>query len=290
MPASVVYDCMDDLASFAFGRRGGRAAERERLLLDRAELVFAGGPTLYERRRAWGSKVLLMPSGVEEAHFAKALRCAPHSLVRALTPPIAGYIGVIDERLDYAIVDALGSKMHVVMVGPFAKIDLNVLPYRSTVHYTGGMAYAELPTLLAGFDVAIMPFALTKATVSCISPTKTPEYLAAGLPVVSTTIADVETLYGEVDAFRRHAGRVLIAACRAALTLPIGRPERAGERLPEGCGWDRPWVERMWNSVVTLHEASSLEKAMRGRPFASSRGMRASDREPLAGWRGIILR
>ena len=232
--APLVYDCMDELAAFRFAPP--RMREREAELLARAGLVFTGGRSLYQRRRALGEKVRLYPSGVEFEHFAGARTLEPHPLYRGLLKPVYGYFGVIDERIDYAILEALAvSGASIVMVGPFAKIDPATLPYKASIHYTGQVAYSELPGHLAGFDVAIMPFARNEAT-AFISPTKTPEYLAGGKPVVSTSIADVVAGYGEVVRFADDPAS--FAATCAAACRPD--PERIGRgiALSKAAGWD----------------------------------------------------
>src|SRR5690606_28943889 len=101
-----------------------------------------------------------------------------------------GYAGVIDERIDLVLLDQVARARpdyQFVMLGPIAKIDPATLPQRGNIHYLGSKKYADLPRYLAGWDVAMMPFALNDAT-RFISPTKTPEYLAAGRRVVSTAI------------------------------------------------------------------------------------------------------
>lgn len=241
--ASVVYDCMDELSAFAFAPP--ELAERERELVARAALVFCGGPSLYEARRGLGAKARFAPSGVEFEHFARSV--PPHPLHANLPKPVFGYAGVIDERIDAGALEALAREdAQVVLVGPFAKIDPASLPRRPNVHFTGRMAYADLPALLAGFDVAIMPFARNAAT-RFISPTKTPEYLAAGLPVVSTPVADVATRYGAFvtiaegpDAFAR--------ACVAAAANPDPERRARGVERARAEGWDA-LVTRMWNDV-----------------------------------------
>jgi UDP-galactopyranose mutase len=90
---------------------------------------------------------------------------------------------------------ALRPDWHIVVLGPVAKIDPATLPRATNIHYLGQKSYAELPRYVAGWDVAILPFARNEST-RYISPTKTPEYLAAGRPVVSTSIADVVEPYG----------------------------------------------------------------------------------------------
>lgn len=232
--APLVYDCMDELAAFRFAPPQMR--EREAELLARAGLVFTGGRSLFERRRALGPKVRLYPSGVEFEHFARARSIVPHPLYHRLVTPIYGYFGVIDERIDYAILTALAaSGASIVMVGPFAKIDPATLPRAVSIHYTGQVPYAELPAHLAGFDVAIMPFARNEAT-AFISPTKTPEYLAGGKPVVSTSIADVVAGYGEVVRFANDPAS-FVATCEAACRPDPQRIAR-GIALSQAAGWD----------------------------------------------------
>ncbi len=232
--APLVYDCMDELAAFRFAPPQMR--EREAELLARADLVFTGGRSLFERRRALGEKVKLYPSGVEFEHFARARALEPHPLYRRLVRPVYGYFGVIDERIDYEILTALAeSGASIVMVGPFAKIDPATLPRKTSLHFTGQISYSELPRHLAGFDVAIMPFARNEAT-AFISPTKTPEYLAGGKPVVSTSIADVVAGYGEVVRFADDAAS-FAGACAAACRPD---PQRIGRgiALARAAGWD----------------------------------------------------
>jgi len=238
--ASVVYDCMDELAAFDFAPAGMR--ERERRLLERATLVFCGGPSLYAARRELGPKVRLFASGVEFEHFNEPV--APHPLFAALLGPVFGYAGVIDERIDVPSLEALAARdCDVVLVGPLAKLDPASLPRRTNVHFTGRMPYAELPALLAGMDGAIMPFAANAAT-RYISPTKTPEYLAARKPVVSTPIADVIANYGDVVTVAA-AGEAFAAACAATAARPEPARIERGLALARLAAWDEI-VARMW--------------------------------------------
>jgi UDP-galactopyranose mutase len=242
--APVVYDCMDDLAAFAFAPPAMR--ERERALLARADLIFAGGGSLYEKRRALGAKVRRYPSGVEFEHFAAARSLPPHPLFANLPHPICGYAGAIDERIDFEAVEALADlDAQVALIGPVVKIDPRTLPRRTNVHFTGQLPYADLPALLAGIDVALMPFALNEATAS-ISPTKTPEYLAAGKPVVSTPIADVVADYGDVVTIAADPA-AFARACLAAAAPDPARTERGSERA-RNAGWDA-LVTRMWKDI-----------------------------------------
>ncbi|MCP9237618.1 glycosyltransferase [Lewinella sp. JB7] len=195
----VVYDCMDELSLF----RGApaRLIEQERALLDRADVVFTGGRSLYEAKAELHDEVHCFPSSVDQDHFARALQGLPVPPdIAALPRPIVGYFGVIDERIDLPLLDGTAERLpdvQFVMIGPLAKISPDDLPRRPNIHYLGMRDYQELPNYLQCFDVAMMPFALNDAT-KFISPTKTLEYMAAGRPVISTAIRDVVREYADV--------------------------------------------------------------------------------------------
>lgn len=202
-PRAVVYDCMDELSLF----RGAPPAllERESRLLQRADLVFTGGQSLYEAKRDRHPEVHAFPSSIDMQHFGRARRIAVEPSGQASIPrPRLGYFGVIDERIDIDLIAAVADARpdwQIVMLGPVVKIDPDSLPRRSNIHYLGMKHYDDLPTYLAGWDVALMPFARNEST-RFISPTKTPEYLAGGKPVVSTPIRDVIRPYGEMGLVR----------------------------------------------------------------------------------------
>jgi UDP-galactopyranose mutase len=235
--APLVYDCMDDLASFAFAPPAMRARERE--LLERAGVVFAGGRSLFEARRERARAVMLFPSGVDIAHFAAAQRIEPHPLFARLPGPVFGYFGVIDERIDVDVLHELAAHdCQLVLVGPVVKIDPAVLPRAPNVHFTGQVDYADLPAYLAGFDVALLPFALNEATRN-ISPTKTPEYAAGGKPIVGTPVPDVVADWSDVVRIAQTPAE-FSAACFAAL---VPDPER----IELGIARAR---ERSWDALV----------------------------------------
>jgi UDP-galactopyranose mutase len=198
----VVYDCMDELS--AFNNAPPSLIFNEKQLLARADLVFTGGRALYEAKRNKHPHVHCFPSGIDAEHFGRA-RSHRHGLAcmddfaRIPAGARIGFSGVIDERLDIGMLDALAEarpQFQFVMVGPVVKIDPASLPQRENIHYLGMRQYRDLPAVMAEWDVAIMPFAHNSAT-RYISPTKTPEYLAAGLPVVSTGVLDVVRQYGD---------------------------------------------------------------------------------------------
>jgi UDP-galactopyranose mutase len=251
--APLVFDCMDDLASFDFAPAGMR--ERERALLARADLIFAGGRSLYEKRQKAGERLKLYPSGVEFELFAKTAALEMHPLVAALDRPVFGYVGVIDERLDLAVVRELARReCQIVFLGPVSKIDPAVLPRAPNVNFTGPVPYLELPSFLAGFDVALLPFARNAATAN-ISPTKTPEYLAAGLPVVTTPIADVVRDWGDVVQVAQTPGE-FADACFAALTPDRARRERGRERA-KMVTWDAI-ADAMWRDLELVLPARQI--------------------------------
>jgi UDP-galactopyranose mutase len=99
------------------------------------------------------------------------------------------------------------------------KIAAEDLPKRGNIHYLGGKTYQQLPAYLSGWDVALMPFAMNEST-EFISPTKTPEYLAGGKPVVSTPIRDVVRHYGHLEGVQiADDAESFVAACEKALEL-----------------------------------------------------------------------
>ncbi|MBC8139847.1 MAG: glycosyltransferase, partial [Armatimonadetes bacterium] len=217
-PVAVVYDCMDELANFKNAPPHLKAQEAE--LMNAADVVFTGGPSMYAARKDKYPNVHLFNSGVDVAHFRRALLAqtlVPEGMADLPTPRFL-YYGVIDERMGWdnlaAVCDA-HPEWSVLMVGPLAKITEEDLLRRPNLHYTGQRTYDELPGYLKGCDVALVPFALSDAT-KYLSPTKTLEYFAARRPVVSTLIADIVEYYS--DAARiAHTPDEFVWACEAAL-------------------------------------------------------------------------
>ncbi|MGI4756077.1 MAG: glycosyltransferase [Janthinobacterium lividum] len=198
VPDAVVYDCMDELSAFQ-----GAPPElilREQKLFAKADLVFAGGASLYESKRGQHGNVHLFPSSIDRRHFGAARKSMVDPADQAGIPePRIGFFGVLDERLDRDLLGAIAKMRpdwHFVVIGPVVKIRQEDLPHADNLHYLGSKQYTELPSYLANWTVAMLPFA-RNASTRFISPTKTPEYLAAGKPVVSTTIRDVVRPYGE---------------------------------------------------------------------------------------------
>src|SRR5215208_179223 len=220
-PIVTVYDCMDELSLFAMAPPTLRAQEAE--LFQRADLVFTGGQSLYEAKRQQHPSVHLFPSSVDTAHFSRAREALVEPPDQATLPrPRLGYFGVVDERMDLELLAGAAEarpSWQWVIVGPVVKVDPADLPRRENIHYLGLKTYQELPAYLAGWEVALLPFARNDST-RFISPTKTPEYLAAGKPVVSTPITDVVRHYGRTKGVQIAASAPeFVAAIDTALRL-----------------------------------------------------------------------
>jgi protoporphyrinogen oxidase len=264
---------MDELSQF----RGAPAALPilERALLARADLVFTGGPSLYRSKKSRHPSVHCFPSSVDAEHFAQA--DVPQSPeVRARAPKL-GFFGVIDERIDLSLIDALARARpdwRLEIVGPVVKISPDSLPRHPNIEYAGQRKYEELPGFVAQWDVCLLPFALNEAT-RFISPTKTLEYMAAGKPIVSTPIADVVECFGEVVRIADRA-QAFIDACDACLAeTPAERDRRRelGAQTLAQTSWDatasamRDLVHATWQEQPSAKEPLALPRQVRAREY-----------------------
>jgi UDP-galactopyranose mutase len=273
-PLAIVYDCMDELSAF----RGAppELVEREEHLMARADLVFTGGHSLYEAKRSRHNAAYPFPSSVDASHFGKAHTFTSEMPDQSnIAHPRIGFAGVIDERLD---IDLLGQiadlrpEWQFVMVGPVVKISEEDLPRRENIHYLGMKSYDELPGYLAGWDVAMMPFALNEST-KYISPTKTPEYLSAGLPVVSTPITDVVRPYGEEGLVHiASTAEEFVSGIEAAMNEDADlRNERVAEFLKEN-SWDNTFraMSGLISKVINGRAAAAAAAQTQSSKFAGT--------------------
>ncbi len=274
-PKAVVYDCMDELSAFKFAPP--ELVNRERQLMGRADVVFTGGQSLFEAKRHQHHNIHAMPSSVDTKHFAQARGELPEPADLAnLKHPRVGFIGVVDERMDLELLGGVAAALpdvEFVIVGPVVKIDPATLPQHDNLHYLGGKQYADLPQYLAHWDVAMMPFALNDST-RFISPTKTPEYLSAGKPVVSTPIRDVVFPYGERDlVLIADDVESFAAAVRQLLTEDQTERLERSDRFVGAMSWDLNW--RKMDSLIS---SAILERNRDALPTASlpSRSVPAS--------------
>jgi UDP-galactopyranose mutase len=270
-----VYDCMDELSHFDGAPKNLVAREEE--LFRIADIVFTGGRSLYEAKRDRHRNVFAFPSSVDFAHFEQARMPLPDPPDQATLPrPRVGFFGVIDERIDSRLIDALATKrpdVHLVFIGPVVKIDPRTLPQRPNIHWLGQKQYTELPSYISGWDAAFMPFARNDAT-KFISPTKTLEYLAAGRQVVATSIRDVVRPYGDENLVRIADEPLAFAAAIDAVLAERGTPAAAAHRRAADAtlartSWDRTWL-RMYTLVHDALVRRGLAIEEEGGPCSTS--------------------
>lgn len=263
-PSLIVYDCMDELS--AFKNPPKQLLQRESALLGMADVVFTGGPSLYEAKRRRHHNTFCFSSSVDAAHFGQALDRSVTAPQQAHLPrPRLGFYGVIDERFDIDLLHAIADarpEWQLVMVGPVVKIDQADLPRNPNIHYTGQASYDELPLYLAGWDVCLMPFAMNEST-KFISPTKVLEYMAAELPIVSTPVNDVKVPYGHVVAIADSA-EAFIAACDAALAMTpeqTARMVQIERDIVANTSWDRT-ASAMGDILRSTRRADSTDSTV----------------------------
>jgi glycosyltransferase involved in cell wall biosynthesis len=262
-PSVCIYDNMDELSAFHNAPPQLIALESE--LLARAGVVFTGGQSLYEAKRHRHRNIHAFPSSIDLNHFAKARGAGIREPVdqAGIAHPRIGFFGVIDERMDLGLLADMATlrpAWQFAMIGPVAKIDPRVLPHAPNIHWLGPKPYADLPAYLSGWDAGIMPFALNEST-RFISPTKTPEFLAAGVPVVSTPIADVIRPYGEKGLIEIAAGPdEFVAAIEHSLGAADAAWRGNVHQHLAANSWDLTWAR-----MQTLIEAARTGRQMRPR-------------------------
>lgn len=243
-PQLIVYDCMDELSAFKFAPPELKQAEQE--LLQKADVVFTGGHSLYKAKKHLHHHIYSFPSSIDKDHFHKARNTLnePHDQ-QNIAHPRLGFFGVLDERFDIDLIKKVADAKpawQFVFIGPVVKINKDALPQNSNIHYLGAKSYSELPGYISGWDIALIPFALNEST-KFISPTKTPEYLAAGKPVISTAIEDVVHPYGDEQLVHIiHSADEFIAAAEQELNSSSTNAwlKKADEFLADN-SWDITW-------------------------------------------------
>lgn len=276
--SAVVYDCMDELAQFRFAPAD--IIQRERYLLARADVVFAGGRSLAESKSRFHDNVHFFGCGVDAEHFSAARLDSTEvpAALAAVRRPVLGYIGVIDERLDYALIAHVAEHLPhatVAMVGPVVKVDPRDLPRRENIHWFGQQDYSTLPAFMKGFDVCLMPFALNKAT-QYINPTKTLEYMASGKPIVSTPVPDVVRNFTPIVEVAETA-RGYVRAVAEALESTDAERQALGIERARQSSWENITGEMtllMEEAIVTRQRRRRVERAPGVTTTRSERGVR----------------
>lgn len=259
-PQMTVYDCMDELSAFKFAPAALKQLEKD--LLTRADLVFTGGVSLYEHKKQQHQNIYPFPSSIDYDHFYQARHAnADPADQQGIPHPRIGFYGVVDERFDIDLLDQASAQRphwHFVILGPVVKIDPASLPQRPNIHYLGGKSYKELPAYLSGWDIAMIPFARNEST-RFISPTKTPEYLASGKPVISTSIRDVVDPYGKNSLVHiADTAEAFVAAGERIL-----QQQDSNEWLQQvdnflaNNSWDNTWSAMMQLMNMTIKDKST---------------------------------
>jgi len=262
-PVASVYDCMDELSAFKGAHSQLPLLEKQ--LFRKVDLVFTGGQSLYEAKRGEHPSVHAFPSSIDAAHFGKARTTVTDPKDQEDIPhPRLGFFGVIDERFDIDLLDQVAKQRpdwHFVIIGPVVKIDPETLPKHANIHYLGGKKYDELPHYLGGWDVALLLFARNDST-RFISPTKTPEYLAAGKPVISTSIRDVVRPYGELKLVDICDTPNEFISAAEKLLASSAQPEWLSkvDAFLKEISWDKTWGQ-MWNLITEVIERKRPARA-----------------------------
>jgi UDP-galactopyranose mutase len=263
-PVATVYDCMDELSAFKFAPAELKLLEAE--MFKKASVVFTGGHSLYQAKKKAHANIYPCPSSIDKHHFAQARNMVNEPADQACVPPMRlGFYGVIDERFNIKLIEEvarLRPQWQIVLVGPVVKINETDLPRLENIHYLGGKNYDELPQYLSGWDIALIPFEKNEST-RFISPTKTPEYLAGGKPVISSSITDVVEPYGsnrlvhiadDTATFIKAAERILAMGPRAKAAW-LGKVDSFLDNI----SWDKT-AGHMLNCIqdcITQHQAKT---------------------------------
>ncbi len=255
-PLVTVYDCMDELSAFKFAPHALKELEYQ--LLQKADVVFTGGRSLYEAKKNQHHNIYAFPSSIDFDHFFRARQLTTDPEDQETIPHLRfGFYGVIDERMDLRLLEEVAKARrdwHFILIGPVVKISESDLPRYENIHYLGKKDYSDLPTYLSGWDVAIMPFALNEST-RYISPTKTPEYLAAGKPVISTPILDVVKQYSNVVHFANSAEEFIKVAEHHIENSATWM--KAVDAILSENSWDKTWEQMRKIIIEALKKTQS---------------------------------
>jgi glycosyltransferase involved in cell wall biosynthesis len=193
---TVIYYCVDEYTQFT-GVASHSLAELETQLMRRSDFVIVSADRLFQSKAPFNPRTVMVRHGVDFSHFRRALdetTVVPEEIAR-LPRPIIGFFGLIADWVDVELMGRVAERFpsgSLVVLGK-ATTDVSVLERLPNVHLPGRKPYSELPAFCKGFDVALMPFRINELTLNA-NPLKVREYLAAGLPVVSTAIPEVEVL------------------------------------------------------------------------------------------------
>ena len=227
-----IYFCMDDYGEI-HGTDRDMLAPLEDEMLSRVDALVATAASLTVTRRPASARTLHLPQGCNYEHFASP-RTVPVEL-RALPKPILGFAGGVGPAVDFGIIRALSKAFpegSIVMLGPH-QIDVSADTWPANVHFFGPRPYEELPAYLQGFDVGLVPYVHNDWT-KAVDPLKLLEYLASGIPVVSTGLpeaAKYASVIGIADGEEAFVDAVRLAASKVDLNRrAVGQSVASGNR------------------------------------------------------------
>ena len=266
----IVYDSMDELSQFSGAPRA--LVDNENRLMEYADVVFAGGYELAQKKKKRHANVHFYGCGVEYSHFSAAQdpgTSVPPD-IDFMTRPILGWFGVIDERVDYNMVGEMARmrpSWSFAMVGPVVKVDPNLLPHFPNLYWLGGRDYSVLPNYCRAFDICMMPFAINAAT-EYINPTKALEYLATGRPIIGTPVKDVVRQYSELVEVVKTADEFVAAAERFLANPPAERIQRGIDKARLS-SWENT-VQEMQGLITEAISKKARPSSRKITPLASA--------------------
>jgi glycosyltransferase involved in cell wall biosynthesis len=234
----VIYHCVDEYSQFS-GVPKDVIIRMERELIRRADLVFTSAEKLCAERREINPRTHFIPHGVDVAHFSRALdpATAVASEIATLPKPVIGFFGLLADWVDLDMIGALARarpQWSFALVGK-AQTDLHAVQGLPNVHLIGQQPYSALPGYCRGFDVGLIPFRMNELTLR-VNPLKLREYLAAGLPVVSTPLPEVVRYQGVVHIATHRES--FLGEIEAALKERTGERDRGRVEMMRSEGWE----------------------------------------------------
>ena len=231
----VIYDCMDNFPAFPMSAQRRRIiVANERALVRRANALVTTSRSLAALWSTRGYQAQIIPNGVTPSFFESV---APAQEIAALPGPRLVYIGLLGPWLDTALLLTLARRhpdWSIIMIGP-TEIDLKPLRAAPNIHLLGPRSHESLPYYLAAADACLIPFIISPLT-RAVNPVKLYEYLAAGVPVISTPLPEVAA-FAEVCAIAETADQFTLAVEDAVRESPTDQRRQQRRALAAVNTW-----------------------------------------------------